>query len=560
MLLLAATAVAVGVFGIYQFNLCNERLNRTAQIVGGRVLYVGTARTTYLDVVRIQKNMCLEDDHTQVPEMIAKQQEQEKVFYATLSEWEKVASTRGHELINDLRTRFAEWESANQKIAALSASGKRSEATKLSLASVAQYYVPVMKDLDEAQQLALKARDEQIATSAEAYSSSRNVMIGTVVFGVGLSMILAQWVIIGVVRRINRVSEYIKDVAEGEGDLTKRIAIENNDELAVLAQWFNQFMEKLQNIIVQVAASTEQIASASEEISASSTQVAQSADLQRDQTNQVATAMQEMASTVVEVSDNSNHAAGSARSAGDVARDGGRIVEETVTVIRDLADSTRETALKIEQLGGSSEKIGQIVGVINDIADQTNLLALNAAIEAARAGEQGRGFAVVADEVRKLAERTTQATKEIAGMIQTIQDETQKAVDAMQSSTRKVDAGVNTAQRAGDALQNIIQSTESVQEVVTHIATAATQQSSATEQINSSMEQIAKMVQQSAVSAQESARACQDLSNLALDLQSLVEHFKVDGSRREARNSSRPSPVVARAASMPSRHSTSMIQ
>jgi len=242
-----------------------------------------------------------------------------------------------------------------------------------------------------------------------------------------------------------------------------------------------------------------------------------------------------MSSTVTQVSDNSRQASENAKEAGDLARNGGVVVADTVKVIQGVADATRDTSAKIEELGRSSDQIGQIIGVIDDIADQTNLLALNAAIEAARAGEQGRGFAVVADEVRKLAERTTQSTKEIAQMIKTIQEETKKAVSAMTAGTDKVDAGVESAREAGAALEKIIHSADGVQDMVTNIATAATEQASATEQVNSNMEQIAKMVHQSSIGAQESARACQDLSNLALDLQQLVGRFKLADRREQQR-------------------------
>ncbi len=203
------------------------------------------------------------------------------------------------------------------------------------------------------------------------------------------------------------------------------------------------------------------------------------------------------------------------------------IVEDTLTRMRSIASSVRETAQKVQELGSRSDQIGKIVGVIDDIADQTNLLALNAAIEAARAGEQGRGFAVVADEVRKLAERTTKATKEIAEMIQSVQTETRGAVEKMQSGTQQVEKGVEVTAKAGESLKQIIGQADHVGEMVTHIATAATEQSSATEQVNANMEQINKLVAESAEGAQQSARACEQLSSLALELQNLVSRFKL---------------------------------
>ncbi|MGH9591767.1 MAG: methyl-accepting chemotaxis protein, partial [Bryobacteraceae bacterium] len=223
-------------------------------------------------------------------------------------------------------------------------------------------------------------------------------------------------------------------------------------------------------------------------------------------------------------------AADASRKGAETAREGGRIVEETLSKMRSIANSVGETATKVQELGKSSDQIGEIIGVIDDIADQTNLLALNAAIEAARAGEQGRGFAVVADEVRKLAERTSKATKEIASMIKNIQAETKVAVSAMQDGTNQVEMGVESTTQAGSSLHDIIRVSEQVGDMITHIATAATQQSSATEQVNANVEQIAKITQETAAGAQESAKAVHDLSNLALDLQNMVSKFKISAN------------------------------
>jgi methyl-accepting chemotaxis protein len=303
------------------------------------------------------------------------------------------------------------------------------------------------------------------------------------------------------------------------------------DEIGEATLALNQMKNNLREIVQSIAGTAEHVASASEELSASASLQAEGAETQNNQTVQVVTSMQEMSSTVLQVSENSNRAAEASRQAAETAREGGGIVEETLAKMRVIADSVGATAKKMEELGKSSDQIGRIAGVIDDIADQTNLLALNAAIEAARAGEQGRGFAVVADEVRKLAERTTTATKEIAHMIKNIQDETNTAVTAMEAGTQQVEDGVASTSRAGDSLKQIIHMSEQVGEMITHIATAATQQSSASEEINNNMETIAKLVKESADGAQQSAKACQDLSGLALDLQTLVGKFNL-GTRR----------------------------
>jgi methyl-accepting chemotaxis protein len=297
-------------------------------------------------------------------------------------------------------------------------------------------------------------------------------------------------------------------------------------EYAEIFRSVNAMHESLKEIILSVTERAEKVALASEEISSSASQIAQSMERQKDQATQVATAMQEMSVTVTQVGDSSTKASESARTAGELALTGGNVVGDTVRMIQGVAESTRETAQKIETLGHSGKQIGVIIGVIDDIADQTNLLALNAAIEAARAGEQGRGFAVVADEVRKLAERTTKATKEVAAMIQTIQEETAKAVQAMEAGTEKVDAGVMSANQASEALSKIIESSEGMQEMVTHIAAASVQQTAAANDVNQSMDEIARAMQQSTASASESARSCQQLNELGLDLQQLVSRFR----------------------------------
>ena len=332
-----------------------------------------------------------------------------------------------------------------------------------------------------------------------------------------------------VVQPLTASAEMAAEIAANNLAVTD-LAVSSEDELGQAGAALNRMKNNLRTIIQSIAGTAEHLASASEEISSTASQQAQGAETQKDQATQVATAMQEMSSTVMQVSDNSNKAADASRRAAETARHGGAIVDKTLAKMRTIAESVSGTAKKMEELGKSSDQIGRIIGVIDDIADQTNLLALNAAIEAARAGEQGRGFAVVADEVRKLAERTTSATKEIAQMIKNIQNETRVAVTAMEEGTKQVEQGVTSTAQAGDALKEIIQMAEEVGEMITHIATAATEQSAASEEVTQNMEQIAKLVKESAMGAQQSAKACQDLSGLAFDLQKMVGNFKLDHS------------------------------
>jgi methyl-accepting chemotaxis protein len=352
----------------------------------------------------------------------------------------------------------------------------------------------------------------------------------------------------GIVSRLRKVVDRVKDIAEGEGDLTQRIQILSKDEIGELSHWFNTFIDKVQNIMMQVSNSTRQLASASEQISASAKQLALGAEAQQGQTSQVATAMQEMAASVSEVSDNAGKVAEHSRGAVADARAGGQVAERAVEMMRTATESVDLVGRQIAELGKRSDQIGKIVGVIDEIADQTNLLALNAAIEAARAGEQGRGFAVVADEVRKLAERTTTATKEIADMITAIQKETKAAVGSMGKGATHVQQGVDAIKGAGTKLHLIIGGAEKAADMITQIATAAAEQTSTTEEINSNINEIARITYQSATGAQESAKACEHLSQLAFDLQLLIGKFKVN-------NTSAPEQATASTRRAPQSHS-----
>jgi methyl-accepting chemotaxis protein len=385
---------------------------------------------------------------------------------------------------------------------------------------------------DSGRHVALQAQE-----AIQARSRLITILLG--VFGFLFAASVAVTFSRTLVFHVTRILGLINEIAANNLDVPD-LSVTAADEVGHATQALNRMKNNLAEILRTIATSTQWLASASEQISSTAAEQTNGAESQRDQTQQVASAMQQMASTVIQISENSTRASEISRKASSTAHEGGKIVEETLTKMRGIAASVGETARKVEALGKSSDQIGQIVGVIDDIADQTNLLALNAAIEAARAGEQGRGFAVVADEVRKLAERTGKATKEIAAMIQNIQAETRSAVEAMESGTKQVEAGVATTTQAGSALRDIIQAAEQAGEMITRIAAAATEQSAATEEVNANVEQIARITAETAEGAQQSAKACRDLSTLALELQNIIKQFKLssNGAAAKARISS----------------------
>ena len=327
-------------------------------------------------------------------------------------------------------------------------------------------------------------------------------------------------------RRLKKVVNMFKD-AEVEGDLTVRLDVLYDDEVGALSTSINKFLEKLQGIVTKVVSTTHDVAAVSNELSSTSTDISRGADEQSAQSERVATAMGEMRSTVEEVAKNSQTAADGARDAQSVANKGGEVVSNAVTGIEELTALVERTAGEVKELGENSEQIGEIISVIDDIADQTNLLALNAAIEAARAGEQGRGFAVVADEVRQLAERTTKATSEVRDRIGTVQSETSKVVSSMEEGATKSEEGIKLVREAGDALKEIVQSVDSVSSMIQQIATAAEEQSSTTGEISENVDGMAKITAETSSKVKSNSETIDGLNETFDGLRTLVEGFKV---------------------------------
>ena len=381
--------------------------------------------------------------------------------------------------------------------------------------------------LDQMRQYQEQQAAEHIekAEHTEAQANWTGLVLGAIALLVAAA--LAVFITRLVTRPINAVVAMLKDIAQGEGDLTRRIEVTSRDEIGELATWFNTFVAKIQVTVREVMSSAREVASAATQIAASSEEMTQGMHEQTSQTTQVSSAVEEMSASIVEVARKSADAAGHANDAGRKATEGGEVVNQSVQGIHEIADMVNQSAIAISELGKRSEQIGDVINVINDIADQTNLLALNAAIEAARAGEHGRGFAVVADEVRKLADRTTKATEEIATSIKLMQNETRGAVERMETGTSKVDEGVTLGQSAGESLQTIVAGARTVADMIQSIAAAAEQQSAAAEEISRSVESIAAVTQQSTQGAEQAAAAASQLSLKSEQLQRLVGQFKV---------------------------------
>jgi methyl-accepting chemotaxis protein len=341
------------------------------------------------------------------------------------------------------------------------------------------------------------------------------------------AILLAAAISFYIVRSITKPAAELVSVNNrlAAGDLTVEVLVTGRDEMGQLADSARSVIAGMRDILERVASTSSQVASASSQLQATAQQIATGAEEVAAQTGTVATASEEMAATSTDIARNCSMAAESSQQTSELANRGSAVVQETIAGMVRIAERVKQSARTVESLGARSEQIGAIVGTIEDIADQTNLLALNAAIEAARAGEQGRGFAVVADEVRALAERTTRATKEISAMILAIQKETKEAVQSMSDGVVEVEKGAESSEKSGQALEAILVQINEVTMQIGQIATAAEEQSATSREISNNVHQITGIMQGTARANRESMSAVDQLNRLSESLKQQISKF-----------------------------------
>ncbi len=517
--------LSLGLFGLYQANAINQRVNN---LYTQEVIPLETVDDMKASLYRIRDRV---GRHLNEPD---RQAVHESKIKEQLSRLEKNEQKYRESRLGEEETRLIEeykkaWATyldlINNKVLPMSRDREIEAAEAVLYGPALQAFRQAREPINELADYQVKRAERRHTNAGIAYDEMFNLTVTILVGGLVAASLLGLFLIRNITGPIYAVRAVLERL--DQGDLTHLADYQSRDEIGEMAAVLNRSIESQRQLIRAVASTVDQVAAAGEEMSAITTETSRTVEEQRSQTEQVATAMNEMTATVQEVALNITNTASAANEANEQTTKGSHVVQKTIGEINNLAKQVEESAQTINEVEKHSEAINSVLDVIKGVAEQTNLLALNAAIEAARAGEQGRGFAVVADEVRTLAGRTQESTEEINEMIEKLQGGSRMAVQVMERSREQARLAVEYASESGVALETISKAVGEINQMSTQIASAAEEQGSVSEEINRNIVAINEVSKQTAEGAKETSAASQDLARMAAALQEQIGRFKV---------------------------------
>ena len=516
----------VGSVGLLVSNTQTQDIKRIDEDSMAGIVVLGDARQAYM-MLRLSVL-----GHVSTPDPAAKKALEEKIeasekaLLKSLKDYEKLVSSDEEKklLEADVANVRAYLDLVHNKIMPLSRNNESD--TDENRKNGAQINARAFQAIED--HIAFNTRDGLAVAKGALASAAQGKLIALAVIVVGVLSVgaLGFFLLRHIRSSVSQIQSMVNRV-ESDLDFTVRVAVDKHDELGQTTSALNRLLDKLQANLKSIAVGAQSVASSARQMSTASSEVATASHQQSEAASNMAATVEEMTVSINHVADRAQEANRLASESGRLASSGEEVIGQTAGDIQDIASIVHEAADLIRGVEQHSQQISSVVAVIRDVADQTNLLALNAAIEAARAGEQGRGFAVVADEVRKLAERTSASTTEIAGTVDAMRSNAGNAVASMQGVVSKVARGVERAQLANDSIKQIGTGSRNAVVMVEEIATAIREQGSATNNIAAQVERIAQMSEESSAAAGNSAQTAQELDGLAADMQRIVSSYRL---------------------------------
>lgn len=531
MLMIGISVIAlllVGLTGLFVSNMQTRSIQTIAEEDLSGIGILGSARQAFMEVrVKVYAHV-LNTEELEKQEIENSLASVAKQAQLQLKEYEKFLSNDEDkkQLEADITKLNVYLDLINQEVLPKSRNKQNEDARDTLLSQGAARGNQILNSLDEHIAFKKKLADEMVLKALTRANQGKIVSIGAIVLGSLIIGALGLFMLRNISRSLTQIRTMVSQV-ESDMDFTLRVAVNKQDEIGVTTSALNRLLDKLQENLKSIATGAQSVAGAATQMATTSTQVSAASRQQSEAAAGMAATVEEMTVSINHVSDRAQEANRISSQSGQLAVSGEKIIGQTASDIHDIAATVHQAAEQIHGLEQHGQQISNVVAVIKEVADQTNLLALNAAIEAARAGEQGRGFAVVADEVRKLAERTASSTQEIAATINTMRTSASNAVTSMQEVVDKVALGVERAQQANESIKQIGLGSRDAVNMVDEIATAIREQGSATNNIAVQVERIAQMSEQSNAAAEESAHSAQDLDRLAADMQRIVSAYRL---------------------------------